>query len=681
MAAAHPHVLQSAKGVRGAAWSAVHAVMLWVHRLVARLVAWLGSLLHPPRRSPAASAVATARATHRERESLLMAFAAYFATEWLGDRDYIERETARTLRAFLERPDVAELVADPSGSSSNNNSSDGAATTNSKKHDTESDSDEKKKEKKQGRRKKRRQRAQEQEQEEGRVGTDGEEEEEEREQAYELCWGPACYQAGMSMVADNTMFVARRRDDPARLYIGVAGTHPLSLFSWLFHDFDVYNLVEWPYARRTDEFYRIVHSEHGHEPCTPAAAPAAAGAGSPDAAASAQAVDALDCSESDADHRLMVSQGTFRGLKTLVAMQDPATKQPLLRFLAEQCEAFHRAHAGSSSSSSGTERARLDITVTGHSLGGALCHALALYLHDNVSVWDAHDCARLACVSFAGPTIGNRLLARYYDACLGARSRRVANMYDIVPHAWDSEYMPQMYHIYEPHIATPVALEVLLQVFVSTIAPKHYAHVCDAQKFFAGPTPDPANDFVAEVMAQHSKSYFTHYRLNALAPLIAEHAPLFREAFCDGRFTSATMHTIYSMFSQRLARAVSSGTATTPGTPSGMHSPEDTQVEVLTDEARPPKRTLASTAVIYADMLRFVLPNCSVKHRVFCACDHVCFFLSIIYRDDLIHASDTVKNKLVALSAAILQKKKENATEACASKSENTLAQQDTATA
>ena len=603
MAAAHPPVLQRAKGMPGAFWSVVRAVMLWVHRLVARLVAWLGALLHPPQRSPAASAVATARATHRERESLLMSFAAYFATEWLGDRDYIERETARTLRAFLERPDIAELVADPTGDSASAAAAAaaGGATTTDKKHDTGSDDDnngEEKVHKKKGKKKKKKRRmAKEQEQEEGRV----EEGEEETERGYELVWGPACYQAGMSMVADNTMFVARRRDDPARLYIGVAGTHPLSLFSWLFHDFDVYNLVEWPYARRTDEFYRIVRGAHGGS--APAAATAAADA------ASAQAVDALDCSESDSDHRLMVSQGTFRGLKTLVAMQDPATKQPLLRFLAEQCEAFHRAHADSSSSNSSggncTERTRLDITVTGHSLGGALCHALALYLHDNVSVWDAHDCARLACVSFAGPTIGNRLLARYYDACLGARSRRVANMYDIVPHAWDSEYMPQMYHIYEPHIATPVALEVLLQVFVSTITPKHYAHVCDAQKFFAGPTPDPANDFVAEVMAQHSKSYFTHYRLNALAPLIAEHAPLFREAFCDGTFTSATMRTIYNMFSQRLARAVGSGPSSTASAHDDTGATEDTQVEVLTDETRPPKHTLASTAIIYADMLRF----------------------------------------------------------------------------
>lgn len=561
----------------------LHAVMLWVHRLVARLAAWLGSLLHAPRSDPAASAgAAEARATHRERESLLMAFAAYFATAWLGDRDYIERETTRTLRAFLERPDVADLVARPDGSC-----------------ETEANSDRKKEKKKGTTRKRRRSVAarEEEEQQEGRATVD-ENKEEENEKGYELVWGPACYQAGLSMVADNTMFVARRRSDPARLYVGVAGTHPLSLFSWLFHDFDVYNLVEWPYARRTDEFYRIVRGEDttGHETGTvqPATGPASAKAATT-SEASAQEADALDCSENEWDRRLMVSQGTFRGLKTLVAMQDPATKQPLLRFLAEQCEAFHRMHSSS-------DGARLDITVTGHSLGGALCHALALYLHDNVSVWDAHGCARLACVSFAGPTIGNRLLARYYDACLGARTRRVANMYDIVPHAWDSEYMPQMYHIYEPQIATPVALEVLLQVFVSTIAPRHYAHVCDAQKFFAGPAPDPANDFVAEVMAQHSKSYFAHYRLGALAPLIADHAPLFREAFCDGKFTSATVRTIYTLFSQRLARAVGStpGTLTTPAA-----TPDDPHVEVLTDETHPPKQTLSSTAIIYAEMLRF----------------------------------------------------------------------------
>ena len=131
-------------------------------------------------------------ATDFEKKSFLIAFASYFATEWLGDKQYIESNTKRTLGEFLQREDVAELVT-PSSSSSRGKS-----------------------------------------------------------KAYELIWGPVIFQAKASLIADNTMYVAREKSDHSKLYVGVAGTHPLSVFSWLFQDFDIFNLVEWPYARRTE---------------------------------------------------------------------------------------------------------------------------------------------------------------------------------------------------------------------------------------------------------------------------------------------------------------------------------------------------------------------------------------------------------------------------------------------
>jgi len=497
-----------------------------------------------------------------EKKSLLMSFAAYFATEWLGDREYIETHTKETLGAFLRREDIGELVTPSFGK------------------------------------------------------------EEKKDKTYELVWGPACFQSSASMVADNTMYVAREAGDHSKLYVGVAGTHPLSLFSWLFHDFDVFSYVEWPYARRTDDFFRVIDAEKAGKSARPEPSD-----DNVEESVSAQAVDALEAFENEDDKKLMISKGTFRGLKTLVAMQDPETKLSLVRFLAEQCQAFYNEHRND-------PEAKLDITITGHSLGGALCHALALYLHDNVSVWDEHNCARLRCVSFAGPTIGNRLFARYYDACLGKTTRRVANSYDIVPLAWDGEYMSSMYHIYEPYISTPWSFEIVLQIFINFITPKHYAHVCDDQKFFSGPQPNTKNEWTPEMMAQHSKSYFTHYGLNVLAFHIAEHAPIFREAFCEGTFSSDSMKALYNMVADRIKRKAETTQASQGKAEATIVlDDEKADVEVLADDKKDTKQTFASSVLLYANMLK----------------------------DNLISASDVVKDSVVSLGSSLQNKSQTDA--------------------
>ena len=393
--------------------------------------------------------------------ALFMAYAAYFACEWLGSTDYIQSQTRASLTETLEDPELQQLLADEES------------------------------------------------------GEDG---------VFDLVWGPACYQAVMSAVADNTMFVCEKRQKGARarqtcvLYVSIAGTHPLSAFNW-FLDLSVVRAVPWPYAQRADCFFSVVQQTAASPPATP-----------------------RRTGEDQSDLRL--SSGTLLGLKTLLALRDPATQQSLVEYLAARAAACKERGE------------RLSVVVVGHSLGGALAGAMALYLHDNVSVWDTHGIARISCVSFAGPTIGNKLLARYYDACLGSRTRRIANVYDIVPLAWDSAYMPQMFRVYEPQLPTPAPLRMVIQVLINTVGPKHYAHVRDDQKFFRGTPPQRDHDWVVEVMAQHSKSYFTHFDMNALAPLIAEHAPLFREPFCDGNFSAASLKTFANMVSDSVSLAI-----------------------------------------------------------------------------------------------------------------------------
>lgn len=92
------------------------------------------------------------------------------------------------------------------------------------------------------------------------------------------------------------------------------------------------------------------------------------------------------------------------------------------------------------------------LTVTGHSLGGALSPALALALKNLQSQWDVTSTAKIAVMPTAGPTPGNKAWADYYDLQLGKTTDRLWNALDIVPHAWELDMLSELPTLYEPYI-------------------------------------------------------------------------------------------------------------------------------------------------------------------------------------------------------------------------------------
>ncbi|GAB4193492.1 MAG: hypothetical protein Tsb002_24000 [Wenzhouxiangellaceae bacterium] len=212
---------------------------------------------------------------------------------------------------------------------------------------------------------------------------------------WQLVWGPAVYQVSSSTVADNAMYVAQNKNQPNEFVVAISGTNPISAYGWIVEDIEINPPVTWPYGD---------------------ASPSVKGE---------------------------ITQGTNVGLNVLLNILNSGG-QSLSEYLASQVSASPSA---------------LSITVTGHSLGGALSPATALALLDTQGIplgqangWDPDSKSSISVTPTAGPTPGNKTWRDYYDGRLGAATDRLWNAIDIVPHAWQISMLDQIPTIYEPTI-------------------------------------------------------------------------------------------------------------------------------------------------------------------------------------------------------------------------------------
>lgn len=224
--------------------------------------------------------------------------------------------------------------------------------------------------------------------------------------AWERTWGPALVLEPNTVVLQttgdpvtlidtwdpapvaNTMFVAKKKD--AEVYVvAIAGTDSASQFDWAQEDFDAYPVL-WPYGG--------VHLT------------------------------------------VLVTRGTLTGLNLLQTMTSKVVP--------------HRAGDTELSLEQylGRVVANTEATLffTGHSLGGALAPATALWLHDQRKHWDLDDHATLKIYAFAGATPGNGPFATYVgNRFEGENMVIVNNSLDVVPHAFRLATLKQLDTLYE----------------------------------------------------------------------------------------------------------------------------------------------------------------------------------------------------------------------------------------
>ncbi|HEY6321754.1 MAG TPA: lipase [Thermoanaerobaculia bacterium] len=307
---------------------------------------------------------------------------------------------------------------------------------------------------------------------------------------WQLVWGPAVYELPTSSQPDNVMFVVRGTDPTGapQLVVAIAGTNPYAVLDWIVEDFFVSIEVFWKSAFALDR---------------------------------------------------MISTGTFIGLSALQTMTPSGslpggTSQPgagltLQNFLATQVGA------------------PIAITVTGHSLGGALAPTLALWLNDTRADWDPAGNASLSVLASAGPTAGNQGFAAYSDAQIGPRITRVHNPLDVVPHAWARPDLLQVAGLYAPAIQPDVLLDGFQATALAISALGSYTQINANAPALPGATINAAiivpgatafANFFAQLAYQHVDAYYTLLglqadptlglvlqRIKASAPLLTDTLP------------------------------------------------------------------------------------------------------------------------------------------------------------
>ena len=220
---------------------------------------------------------------------------------------------------------------------------------------------------------------------------------------WELVWGPCVYQAEGSNVADNAMFIARSKNVMTDFVIAISGTNPISKYGWIHEDLLINPMQDWPFVK-------------GLIP------------------------------------QPKISNGTKLGVDVLFNNLENESGQKLTDYLKQQVTANPEP---------------LSVTVTGHSLGGALSPAVALALKNMQGLgngWDPKSSTTIAVLPSAGPTPGNKDWADYYDDELGSSTTRLWNVIDIVPHAWERDMLKAIPTIYEPTIPESEFISVLVKL-------------------------------------------------------------------------------------------------------------------------------------------------------------------------------------------------------------------------
>lgn len=381
-----------------------------------------------------------------------------------------------------------------------------------------------------------------------------------------LVWGPSAYRAPVSLFDDAAMYVAKHTVHPDQYVVAVRGTNPISAFDWLFGDLWVAGQVPWPFdatkaarisistalglgillqlrsksqptgvagaaweylADRLGDFARGSRELLARRLEPDAVAPIRERLGKAlrDLASRRVGLPAQDWAarvksfqdEWSAPVRQHWIEEVAAGLRAL-------GDQPSLHVLAllEKDASVSSRLAGGHELLSflkaavASARGAVDLVVTGHSKGGALSPALALWLAETQGAaapaayrWDPETRACVRCYAFAGPTAGNAAFAGLSNRVIGDRCHRTSNRLDIVPRAWVPADLRGIANLYEP-VVTPIpGLGSLVNDVAAVVEHQQlgYAQIGNDVHELPGTIDAGKPDFVDQLVHQHLQAY------------------------------------------------------------------------------------------------------------------------------------------------------------------------------
>jgi hypothetical protein len=354
-----------------------------------------------------------------------------------------------------------------------------------------------------------------------------------------LAWGPATSHQPDELLDTNAMFVVRHRREPSRYVVAIRGTNPISPSDWRLGDFWVDAGVSWPYADPAAGVRVSASTALGLAALQAMRwRPSSMGLGGALSAVAGHAADLFRAAGAAAGGVLEGPLAEVRArlrAQVVAAWQDAATgpdglealllgavavTRPLPAILRPEPAPAPGPDAATDlltflASEASQAGAALDVTVTGHSKGGALAQAVALWLHEALALprerWDARPGARVHCHGFAGPTPGNRAFAQRFEQALGAQHRHVRNMRDIVTHAWQSEELGRIPTLYGERTAP---FRPLVDALIAAVGPRDYRHVQQGVAPIEGALVD-SRSFPEEFIHQHLDGYLERLGLDA----------------------------------------------------------------------------------------------------------------------------------------------------------------------
>jgi hypothetical protein len=344
---------------------------------------------------------------------------------------------------------------------------------------------------------------------------------------WRLVWGPVTSRSGPDAFDSAAMYVVQSRRQPTRYVVAVRGTNPISVSDWLFGDFWVSTTVPWPYARAADGVAISASTALGLRKLQTMRSPRVAlepvGAGRRPAVAP-EVLERQIAGIGAGWQRFAKEPTAWRQdrvdrLKNAVTLPWMDLRPRSLAAAPDETGLDLLTFLGAEARVAADP---LDVTVTGHSKGGALAPVLALWLRELQAAadgppWDAGRGARVSCHAFAAPTPGNAALAERVDRVLGADHHHLRNLRDVVTHAWQVDELEAIAGLYAPRRSV---LESLIPVIAARLGPLDYRQASVGVTTFSGAL-ERKRPWEAEFVYQHLEAY-----LAKLALLDEEMSPL-----------------------------------------------------------------------------------------------------------------------------------------------------------